>query len=130
MKLVIKLPLLIFVIFLKSYSSIAQTKVPLENPSYFLTNAWIVEKITLNDSIISMNNCITFFHKEGKCGSYCMETNTLTIDGNWKITDAELVVKGAKEARNYNILNIETNLMLLEYFVGLNKIQLYCILKI
>lgn len=121
--------LLLVIIFMETNASIAQTADHSENPTYYLTNTWIVEKITINDSIVSFGNCIQFFHAEKKSGFFCGETNELIIDGIWTISDRQLIVKNSKEDKIYFIIKKDANFMQLEYILGNKKFELYCIWK-
>lgn len=121
----LKLLLLVFIYSKISFST-AQTGKQYNNPFDYLSNAWIVEKRTLNDSIVSFDNCIQFFHDDKKSGFFCLETQELQIDGVWSINKQQLKVKNLMEEKIFTILRKDANFMQLEYWVGSNKVQLFC----
>ena len=91
----------------------------------YMTNSWIVVKATIDDSMVSIP-CIMFFHKEGKYGAFCKETNEIIVSGKWAIKGNKLIADEHEEKIEFNVLEKTTTTITIQRILKGQSITFYC----
>jgi hypothetical protein len=95
----------------------------------YLTNSWIVIKQTVNDIRIPADDCKTFFHDDGKWGTYCAKDHILNTHSGWRIKNDKLIIESEGQIFEYSIPEKTATTMTLEITENEDRVRLYCVWK-